>query len=98
MSGGSFDYAYRHAHLFAEELDARIASGMQEEFWPETLAKLREIVALARYTAKMMREAEWLYSGDTSDESFLERVGEIGTYRARPDMDALACDLDLCDE
>jgi len=31
----------------------------------------------ARKTAALMREAEFLYSGDTSEDSFLRRVAEI---------------------
>lgn len=85
MSGGSFDYAYGRVDQFADELGVRLDEHDRKneygetpyDFEPATLAKLREIEALARHTAKMMKEAEWLYSGDTSDESFMARVREI---------------------
>jgi len=85
MSGGSFHYAYSRTAEFAEELSVRLDEcdikdeyGYQPNLYePATLAKLREIEALARYTAELMKEAEWLYSGDTSDESFMRRVAEI---------------------
>jgi hypothetical protein len=32
---------------------------------------------MADITAKLMKEAEWFYSGDTGEESFVERVDEI---------------------
>ncbi len=41
------------------------------------LAKLQAIAKDADRTANLMREAEWLYSGDTSEDDFLERVAEI---------------------
>ena len=85
MSGGSFDYAYYHVVKFADELDFRLNEFRKKDYWgyqsnyfrPATLAKLREIEALARHAAKLMREVEWLYSGDTSDDSFMENVAEI---------------------
>ena len=85
MSGGSFDYACYRVDQFADELGLRLDEFDKKDEWgyqpnkfePETLAKLREIEALARHTAKLMKEAEWLYSGDTSDDSFMMRVTEI---------------------
>ena len=85
MSGGSFNYAYGTVDQFADDLGVRLDEfdkadefgDKRYEFEPETLAKLREIERLARYTARLMKEAEWLYSGDTSDASFMKRVGEI---------------------
>ena len=85
MSGGSFDYAYGRVDQFADELGVRLDKHAKSNeygetpynFEPATREKLREIEALARHTAKMMKEAEWLFSGDTSDESFMERVLEI---------------------
>jgi hypothetical protein len=42
-----------------------------------TIEKLKEIQVMADHTAALMREVEWLYSGDTGDESFMARVAEI---------------------
>ena len=80
MSGGSFDYAYQKPQWFADDLELRLDTSEPENGWthePETTKKLREIVKIARYAAQLMREAEWLYSGDTGDESFMERVRKI---------------------
>jgi len=85
MSGGSFDYAYSGVQDFADELGMKLDNWNKKteygdtpyKFEPTTRAKLREIEALARKTAALMKEAEWLYSGDTGDESFMERVRQI---------------------
>lgn len=85
MSGGSFDYAYGRVERFADELAMKLDERdkkneygeMPNSFEPETIKKLCEIENIARYTAKLMREAEWLYSGDTSDKTFMARVEEI---------------------
>ena len=85
MSGGSFDYAYSRTDMFADELGLKIDQVDEVNEWgekpykfePSTLAKLKEIEKLARYTAQLMKEAEWLYSGDTGDDSFMRRVAEI---------------------
>lgn len=83
MSGGSFDYAYSSVGDFADELSDKLSrNDVEEDGWKygfelATIAKLREIEAIARKTAALMKEAEWLYSGDTGDESFMERVRHI---------------------
>jgi hypothetical protein len=85
MSGGSFDYAYGKVFQFADELGVKLDKHdrMNEygetpyAFEPATLSKLREIEKLARKTAALMKEAEWLYSGDTGDDSFMDRVANI---------------------
>lgn len=77
MSGGSFNYAYSHVEWFADELGIRL-SEKPDEFDPATMEKLREIEVLTRRTATLMKEVEWLFSQDTSPESFMARVLEIG--------------------
>ena len=85
MSGGSFNYAYCRVNEFADDLGMRIdeADAIDEfgyqpnKFSPAVLSSLRSIESLARLTAQLMREAEWLYSGDTSEESFLARAAKI---------------------
>ena len=91
MSGGSFNYAYGTVDQFADELGVRLDEfdkadefgDKRYKFEPETMSKLREIERLARYTARLMKEAEWLYSGDTGDASFMKRVGEIERDNAK---------------
>lgn len=76
MSGGSFDYAYTRVEQFTDALKDMIQEN-PEGFKPVVMAKLREIAMLTEYTAKFMKETEWLYSGDTGDDSFMENVREI---------------------
>jgi hypothetical protein len=86
MSGGSFDYAYYRTMQFADELETRLdeqgtdpdKSGWTRPIWsPEVASSLRKTVELANYVSKLMKEAEWLYSGDTGEETYLTRVKEI---------------------
>lgn len=85
MSGGSFDYAFTKVSQFSEELDLKLRNREKKDtygqklydFEPQVLAKLKEISKLARKMASLMREVEWLYSGDTSEDSFLEEVKKI---------------------
>ena len=85
MSGGSFDYAYQKVERFADELAVRLDKCNKKNDYGETphlysqptLDKLREIESHARYTAKLMQEVEWLYSGDNGEESFIKGVEEI---------------------
>jgi hypothetical protein len=84
MSGGSFNYAYQGTERFADELRLKLVENPYE-FELKTRNKLWEIEALVRYTAKLMREAEWLYSGDTGDDSFMQRVAEIESEKPRGD-------------
>lgn len=85
MSGGSFQYAYSHTRDFADKLadllddpHGKDRDGYEKSpFPPAVLAKLAEIQRLAELCAKLMKEAEWLYSCDTGDDTFMERVAEI---------------------
>ena len=85
MSGGSFRYAYNHVEQFVEELHNKIDDNDKPNEWgdgfgfsPEVLVKLQEAVHIATLSAKLMKEVEWLYSGDTGEDTFLERVAKIG--------------------
>lgn len=84
MSGGSFDYAYSRVLQFAEELRAKIADNGKEndygekcEFSAQTIARLQSIVEDAERTAKLMKAAEWLYSGDTGENGFAASVTDV---------------------
>lgn len=75
MSGGSFDYAYCRVNTFADELSEKLDS--ETEFEPEVIGKLRMIESYSRKAAMLMKEAEWLYSGDTGEDSFMKRVAVL---------------------
>jgi len=84
MSGGSFDYAYARMHDFADDLRDKLAEqgqvvdGWEVGTWPaEVAVKLEEIAHIVDYAAKLAKEAEWLYSGDTGEETFMWRVAKI---------------------
>lgn len=83
MSGGSFDHAYWRAQEFADNLDDRLreAAELRDEgeegpgvFDAPTTARLEHIAKVARHAAALMKEAEWLYSGDNSEESFAKNM------------------------
>lgn len=84
MSGGAFDYAYRRVEDFAEELRAKIANNGKENdygekcvFSPQTIALLQSIAEDAERTAKLMKAAEWLYSGDTGEDDLAVSVLDV---------------------
>ena len=84
MSGGSFNYAYGRVEQFAEELRTKIANNGKEndygekcEFSAQTIARLQSIVEDAERTAKLMKAAEWLYSGDTGENGFAASVTDV---------------------
>jgi hypothetical protein len=82
MSGGHYNYAYIKTDQFAESLSDDLANPIERSGLPEdVIAKLRTISALASYTAKLMKEAEWLFSNDTGPETFMRRVAEIEKSR-----------------
>ena len=90
MSGGSFDYACYRAMQFAEYLRNKLQEQGKDpsgEGWPNTTwdtdvaCKLAEIAAFADYVGALMKEAEWLYSGDTGPDTFSERVQYIEATR-----------------
>lgn len=91
MSGGSFDYAYARMARFADELRNKLdAAGREdrygysvEQYAPEISQTLTDIANLAEYVGKLAKEAEWLYSGDTGEETFMERVRKIGMERIK---------------
>lgn len=81
MSGGSFNYSYRKVDEFSYTLEKILDDIDRDDedcgFEKETIEKLEGILVLCRKTAKLMKEVEWLISGDTGDESFMKRVKEI---------------------
>ena len=81
MSGGAFNYACRRVEDFAEDLRAKIANNGKEDdygdklgFSPQTITLLQSIAEDAERTAKLMKAAEWLYSGDTGEDGFAASV------------------------
>lgn len=78
MSGGSFNYAYLRVDDFVSELKSRMEDAMAiTDLDSKVDTKLIEIRKQAQKTADLMKEVEWLFSGDTGNETFLERVKQI---------------------
>lgn len=84
MSGGSFGYAYSRASDFVDSLDQCIAEntapdehGDVRNYPPHVIAALKAISAQVSQSAKLMKAAEWLCSGDSSPETFMEAYAEI---------------------
>ena len=85
MSGGSFDYAYIRVQQFANELELMLAKQDEVNDWGDrpylmqeaTRAQLVEIQETVQAAALLMKEVEWLYSGDTGEDTFMQQVGKI---------------------
>ena len=88
MSGGSFGYAYRGVERFAGRLEERLrnAGKLSEspygnyaecQWSPEVTELLTATAYAARKLATMMHAAEWLYSGDDGEESYLDAIAEL---------------------
>jgi hypothetical protein len=86
MSGGHFNhnsYIYYRVYQFADELDNEIERNNTKDEWgyapelsEETLNYLRQKVVELRKISEVMRHIDYLYSGDYSEESFMERMKE----------------------
>ena len=76
MSGGSFDYAYYKVYNFVEELNARLQEIEKDPSsdYKEVFTLLREVKEVCESTAILMKETEWMFSGDTGKETFRERA------------------------
>ena len=85
MSGGSFNYAYHHAKMFADEVVIRLSEqgkvirhhgweDVNPSYTPEEAAALQYCADQAMRAAKLMKAAEWFCSGDTGTDTFLREV------------------------
>jgi len=84
MSGGHFNgngYVYYQVSQFADELFNEIEnnesdeeSGCDKGFSRETLSALRLYVESIKKISDIMRHIDYLYSGDYSEETFLNKV------------------------
>ncbi len=81
MSGGHFNYAYFHVKDFVETLEKDLGNPSEYEWVgglsKETISALKEIAEEAARMAELMRAAEWLFSGDTSEDTFLDTVKRL---------------------
>jgi hypothetical protein len=77
MSGGHFNdggYVYFKISDFVDELESNIENNYNEDgehLSEEVLSFLRSQIPLLKETARIMRHIDRLYSGDSSEESFI---------------------------
>lgn len=90
MSGGHFNdngYEYYKVEQFADELEQEILNNGKDgtvengyEWYPnhdpDVIDVLEERIPKLRKMAEIMRHIDYLYSGDTGDDSFLLRMKE----------------------
>ena len=82
MSGGALgNYAYHHVNSFVADLRAEIDLNGTEDEWggchnysQETIAFLKKQLKKMEAMIKMMHHIDLLYSGDHSEDSFMEIV------------------------
>ena len=87
MSGGHFGdcgYDYYKVAQFADELEVEIQNNNKPDEYqyahnlsPETIKYLRKQLFKMRKMAEIMRNIDYLYSGDHGEDSFLLRVKEV---------------------
>lgn len=82
MSGGSFNYAYATPQYFADALEDLLEKdnkgNLDGQPWsPEVTEKLSKTVALVRLVGILMKEVEWLYSGDSGENVFSKEFSDI---------------------
>lgn len=99
MSGGCFDYAFRHTLQFADELRNQLDRQKEKASWQdgyrpkysdEIMNQLENIADLADYVGALMKETEWLYSDDISEDTFMDRICKL--MEEREAHDALKLD------
>lgn len=79
MSGGYFNNGLRidiKLSEFNEELD-EVININKYEFSNNTLSILKKIGADAERLAKLIKQVDYLYEGDTGEDSFLEFIKTI---------------------
>jgi len=90
MSGGHFNdcgYEYHKVYQFADELEVEIehngkagTDGDHSNWYPnhdpDVIDVLREQIPKLRKIATIMRDIDYLYSGDIGDDGFLLRMKE----------------------
>lgn len=83
MSGGAFNYAYRHVEFFCSEaLSMESSAGLSKA----ESQRIRMIVAECQRAAALMKAAEWLLSGDTGEDTFLNETADVQCRNAAPEM------------
>lgn len=87
MSGGHYSYNQHYISQIAETIEKDLANNPY--LYPEygyrydsrmpsdVVARMTELKNKLVQVAKLVKEADWLYSGDTSEEYFCEQYDKI---------------------
>jgi hypothetical protein len=75
MSGGYFDYHQYKISEIAEDIENWFKPGATDAGWSEqTITELKNAVNILRIAAVYAHRADWLFSGDDSEDSFHSRL------------------------
>ena len=91
MSGGHYDYANYRLRDIAEKIkhdinhnskspDYDIETEIEDyvrNYSPEVIEKMKMIRSLVSYVEKLLHSADYLYSDDTGEETFLEDIKKL---------------------
>ena len=75
MSGGHFEYKYSEIAYLGSRLEEDLVDN-SEGFDTEVIERLRKLVKLLKVASELSRHAEWLYSGDYGEATFIETFDE----------------------
>lgn len=85
MSGGHFEYQQHRLRDIADTIDSLILNnkvedeyGYKRDYSPEVLEKFKKASTLLKKAYDMAHEIDWLVSGDTDEDAFLENWKEKG--------------------
>jgi len=76
MSGGAFDYKYAEILNFLDKLSSALKV-KDDNVSEKTLGEIKKMIKPIKLAAELMKEIEWLYSGDNSEETFLKNLTNI---------------------
>ena len=96
MSGGHYDYKYAFILDFAHDLRDDIEKN--DEFSEETIASLHLCQANIEKSGLIAREVDYLFSGDSGEETFKIALYEIEMQCARDNVKNLENKIKLLRE
>ena len=77
MSGGHYDYFQFHISQIADTIERDIKNNNTEDEYgysynmsSDVIARMQELQTKLELVAALVRAADWLYSGDSGQESF----------------------------
>lgn len=78
MSGGHYDYAYLKVIEFGDCIERDLTEPKDwMNYSPECMLRLKQIAAEAARFAGVMKDVEWLLSGDVGEETFMKNFDPV---------------------